>query len=102
MLLPTRALCALPLTRQLFPPLLPQHARLSPRLGTRLWLPVPGSTHIAYHDLLKKATQQFAAGVYTQFLIDMRAVRLHRMLADDQRGGNLPVAVAAQQQFTHL
>ena len=52
--------------------------------------------------LLKKAAEQFAAVPYTQFLIHMCAVRFHRIFADDQGRGNLPIALAAQEEFAHL
>src|SRR5260221_5329824 len=68
----------------------------------RSTLPFPVRTQFRVPDLLKKAAEQFAAVLDSQFLIHMRAVRFHRVFADDQGRCNLPVAFAAQEECTHL
>jgi len=65
-------------------------------------LPLPMRTEFRVPGLLKKTAEQFAAVPYIQFLIHMCAVRFHRIFADDQGRGNLPIALAAQEEFAHL
>lgn len=80
----------------------PHSAQQNARPGRGSLLPALRSTQFSYGGFLKVATEEFATSMDAQFLIDMHAVGLHRMLADDQSGGNLLVAVAAQQPFTYL
>ena len=75
------------------------HSRQDIGKQTGSTLPLPMRTEFRVPGLLKKAAEKFAAVQYTQFLIHMCAVRFHRIFADDQGGGNLPIALAAQEEF---
>ena len=75
------------------------HSRQDIGKQTGSTLPLPMRTEFRVPGLLKKAAEKFAAVLYTQFLIHMCAVRFHRIFADDQGGGNLPIALAAQAEL---